>query len=657
MKKTIRIIALLLTLLQLSACAAAGEVPQTVTATPGAGGKPGLAVEELQTGDTLFTDRDLNGTWDDAAATHITLGAAPVIEGDGAEAGANVVTLTNAGVYVLAGEMQGQIAVEAGKNDKLQIVLNGASVTAADGPALYIKTADKVFLTIAGGTANALSDGASYAADEEEPDGAIYSKADLAINGAGTLNVNGAYEHGIVSKDDLILADATFNITAAGDGARGKDCIKAHNATLNITAAGDGMQSNRADDADLGYVLLDGGAYNINAAADGIQAETRLEASGGVFNIVTGGGRAAAPEMTRGGAFPGMPGNAQAAQTTAEKTASAKGLKAGTDITVRGGTYALDAMDDAVHANGSVTLQPESMTIASGDDGIHADGALSINGGTISVTQSYEGLEGNSVTILDGVITVTAFDDGVNAAGGADSAAQGGRYGADQFASDPTKFIDIRGGTLIVDASGDGLDSNGDFRMSGGAVTVSGSADAGNGALDYNGKGEISGGTIIAAGNAAMTQSFSDTSAQCVLAVYYTKTQEEGKGVTLKDGENVLVAFAPQKAYSMAVISAPGMEKGKTYTLYSDNDKLADVTLSGVVTGVDETGEAAGGMGGFGMQGGAPGGRGGRGQANGGGVRPEGTPPAGMQPPEGMPEPPAGGMGQPPQGAPQGGAA
>ena len=56
----------------------------------------------------------------------------------------------------------GQIVVEAGEADKVQLVLNGVSITNSDGPAIEIRSADKVFLTLAEGSENMLSDGEAY---------------------------------------------------------------------------------------------------------------------------------------------------------------------------------------------------------------------------------------------------------------------------------------------------------------------------------------------------------------------------------------------------------------------------------------------------------------------------------------------------------------
>ena len=77
------------------------------------------------------------------------------------------------------------------------------------------------------------------------------------------------------------------------------------------------------------------------------------------------------------------------------------------------------------------------MTITAGDDGIHASGDLIIDSGTYEVTESVEGLEGKSITINGGDITIYATDDGVNA--------------ANANANQDEIFFTMNGGTLNVE--------------------------------------------------------------------------------------------------------------------------------------------------------------------------------------------------------------
>lgn len=581
-----------------------------------------------------YTDEDLDDQWAEEAATVVSLdGSAFSISGPGAAAAGKVLTISKDGIYVLQGTLtDGQVVVEADKEATVKLVLDGADLSCQDGAPLYIKEAGRVILTLADGTVNALTDAETYtyAAGENEPNAALFSKEDLTINGTGSLTVTGRYNNGIASKDDLVIVDGSITVNAAHDGIRGKDSISVRGGTITVTAGGDGLKANNDTDADKGWIALDGGVFTIEAGNDGIQAETALVVAGGSYQIISGGGSAAVSKTDNGG-IPGWDFRPGGTQTTTADTESYKGVKAGTSLTLQGGTFVIDAADDALHANGDVTVSDGSYDLSTGDDGVHADGILSISGGTVVVRTSYEGLEGTDVSISGGDIQVKASDDGINAAGGSDTGEAGGWRGPDSFQSGGNHTVSISGGTVVIDADGDGLDSNGSLTISGGLVLVSGPTNSGNGALDYDGSCTVTGGVLIAAGSAGMAQAPGSSSTQAVLMITYTSTQPAGTLIGLTDAKGGLTAaFSPAKAYQSVIICTPTLSQGERYTLYSGGTcsggdisgyaasgtlsgsaELSTVTLSGVVTSVRSDGSAAGGAGG-GMAPGGGGGFGGR---------------------------------------------
>ena len=571
--------------------------------------------------DDMFTDRDREIGYDDETAGHITLlGDTAQADTDAVTVNGSCVTITDEGTYVVAGTLNdGCLVVRADDTDKVQLVLNGASITCSDSAALYVAEADKVFVTTAAGTQNTLANGGAYAENEEANiDGAVFSRSDLTLNGAGSLAVTAAAGHGIVSKDDLVVTSGSYTITAASHALSGKDSVRIAGGDFTLDAGKDGIHAENADDAQLGYVYLAGGDFVIDAQGDGISAASWLIAEGGSYAITAGGGAAAAEPRTDAG-FGGRGGFDAAAQAvdTADtsNTASTKGIKTGTALTLNGGDYTLDTANDALHTNGDMCVTGGSFTIATGDDGLHADGALAISGGTLTVTESYEGIEGLSVEITGGEIDVTASDDGLNAAGGNDgSGAMGGR---DAFAAEEGAYIAIAGGTIRVNAWGDGLDSNGDLTVSGGQVYVNGPSDAANGALDYNGSASITGGILAAASGAGgMEVNFGDGSAQGSILLSVGQ-QEAGTTLTLADADGtVLLEWQPAKSYNTVVLSCPGLVDGGTYTVTA-GDSAQTVTLDGLIYG-------SGGMGGMG-------GMGGRGGMGADGM----TPPDGAMPGDG----------------------
>ena len=222
----------------------------------------------------------------------------------------------------------------------------------------------------------------------------------------------------------------------------------------------------------------------------------------------------------------------------------------------------------AIHTDGSIAIESGAITISSGDDGIHADSALIISGGEIRIEKSYEGLEAARVGITDGTIYVTASDDGINAGGGNNSSSPAGRPGQGTFAAQTDVEICITGGYIEIDASGDGVDSNGNLYVEGACSWSAAPKNNGNGALDYNGTASITGGMVIAAGSSGMAENFGSASSQCSILYAFDAVQEGGTRLTLCDEDgNVLLSWAPEKAFQTVVLSTPGLLTGSSYQI------------------------------------------------------------------------------------------
>jgi hypothetical protein len=400
-------------------------------------------------------------------------------------------------------------------------------------------------------------------------------------------------------------------VNAVNDGIKGKDAIAVKDGTITVNAGGDGMQSHNDEDVEKGYISIEGGTLAITAGLDGMQAETRLLVSGGEITIVSGGGSA---NSSRDGW--GSWGAGGAADDGAGD--SAKGLKAGVDVTIMGGTISVDSSDDSIHSNGSLSINGGSISLTSGDDGIHSDSTLQINGGDIDIAKSYEGIESAVLTINNGTIHIVASDDGINAAGGNDGSSMDGRPGQNPFELSGDYHLYINGGYIAVDATGDGLDINGPIDMTGGVVIVNGPIANNNGALDYAGAFNITGGFLVTVGSSGMAQAPSASSTQYSVMYNFASPQTAGTIVHIeaKSGEEILT-FAPSKAYQSVVFSSPGLENGSTYVVYSGGSatgtvadslysggtytagaQVAEFTISGMVTSAGAEGGAFPGGGG-----------------------------------------------------------
>ena len=553
--------------------------------------------------DLEFTARDLDVGYEESTAVQVTLSDSGIqVSGDGAEADGTTLTIKEEGTYVISGSLSsGQIVIEADDSAKIHLVLNGVSVRCENSAALLIRGADKVFVTLAEGSENTLESGSEAPSGEDENvDGVIFSRSDLTLNGSGSLTINAGYKHGIVSKDDLVITGGVYNITAVGGGLYGKDCVKILDGTFNLNVEMDGIQSDNEEDADRGFVYIVGGTYDITAGHDGIQAETLLKVADGTINITTGTGSGAA---VNGSSDTDSTSNGSTNVTDSSSSESIKGLKSGSLLEITGGMIVINSEDDSVHSNGSITITAGNLTFSSDDDAVHADENLQIDGGSIQILQSYEGLEGKSVVINDGTISLVSADDGINANGGADSSGFGGfgrGFETDSFGSSETDiYIAINGGEITIDASGDGLDSNGNLYITGGVTYISGPSDSGNGALDYGEgcTGEISGGVLLAVGASGMAENMSSSSTQCTFMQNLDETASGGDTVTITDASgNVLASYTPVRSYQNIIFSCPKLQVEETYTVTAGSQSVA-VEQSDTVVGESS------GMGGMGAPG------------------------------------------------------
>lgn len=500
-----------------------------------------------------YSDYELDDSFDRQSAASITLsGSTAQSNGSGVSINNATVTISKEGCYLISGELEdGQIIVDAGDSDKVQLVLDKASIHCSTGSAILVRNADKVKVTLAADSENELSDGTEYQTDDDNPDAALFSKDDLVINGSGSLTVQGNYKHGIAGNDDLVITGGRLTVNSLSHALRDKDSVAILDGTFVLTSQKDGIQASNTEDSTKGWVQSDGGNFTIQSSGDGIQAETNLSIYDGSFTITSGGGAVNGADHTenRGGGF-GRPGGnrpdsangqtspemssqpAECGQTPSEMpsqpaegeqsssgnesdyselifdpddfddtstddsdtTVSTKGIKAGNALLIQQGTFVIDSADDAIHSNYSVTIDGGSFQLSSGDDGIHAEAYLNINGGTTTIAESYEGLEAAQIHISGGTTQVFSSDDGLNATGGSSfELVDGLLVLKDISSSDTEQTFGGRGGMFEVE-------DNCDITISGGNLTVTTSNGDG---IDSNGSLNVSGGTVLVFGSSS----------------------------------------------------------------------------------------------------------------------------------------------------------
>ena len=523
MKKALSIAVSAAMLFSLSACGSNETIAETPSPTAT---ELQASVETAAVDSSMFTKRDSSTDYDEAAAQYIDLDAQT---GD--------ITLTEAGDYVLSGTLtDGSVIINAPEDAKLHLILNGAHIASQSAAALYVISADKVFVTLTDGSENGISAAGDSAEDDyANVDAAIFARCDISFNGSGSLSVSSAKGRGIVSKDDLVFTGGSYMIQAANHGISGKDSIRIADGSFDLSSGNDACHCS----GDFDFLA---GSMEISAADDGVHSDAALSVSGGSITI----------------------------------SLCYDGLE-GVTVDISGGMIDITSSDDGINAaNGS------SDSAHDGTDGTPAEsagGVTDMSGdppekpdGDSAPDMSCAGMRrpdgGTPPEKLDGSgDTGTASGSTPEAPADMPEAPTnmpGGMGGGDDlFAADSSCLVTISGGTVRINAQGDGIDSNDDLVISGGEVYISGPRNGGDGALDYNGSGTISGGIVVACDMGGMSQNFSDGS-QCSAMISLNGSGE----IRLTDASgNVLLSYTPADDYSCIVVSCPELSEGSEYTL------------------------------------------------------------------------------------------
>ena len=332
----------------------------------------------------LFSKRDLTQSADLSEAVAYTVS-------DGKD-----IAISAEGVYVLSGSAKNvTVVVDAGDEDKVQLVLDGLTVTNDDSPVIYVKNADKVFVTTADGSENSLSVTGAFTADgSTNTDAVIFSRDDLVLNGLGSLEISST-DNGISCKDKLKITGGVLSVSAVDHGIEANDGIAVSDGTVTVTSRQkDGLHAENEDDDKEGWIYICGGTLNVSAADDGLHAVSIVQIDGGSVNI-----------------------------------GAAEGIE-GTWVQINDGEITISAGDDGINGgqkSKSYTVCVEihggelSITMGQGDtDGIDSNGNLTITGGTIRVNAQSPFDYDGTLTHTGGTIIVngTETDQITNQLGG-----------------------------------------------------------------------------------------------------------------------------------------------------------------------------------------------------------------------------------------------
>ena len=364
----------------------------------------------------MFSNRDKEIGYDESECEKITLlGNTAESDSGAVQIDGSIVTITKEGIYLLTGELQGQLVVNADKKDKIQLVMDGVSITNESSAALYVSQADKVFVTTAAGSTNKLETTGEYVAiDEHNVDGAVYARDDITFNGEGSLQVVSATGNGLVCKDDLVITSGSYEITAGKHGVEGKDSVRIANGDIVINAAEDGIHSGNDEDDTVGYTYIAGGDITLTVGDDGIHSDTQLVIAGGKIRV----------------------------------TESYEGLE-GLSIEIAGGEIDVKSSDDGLNAAGGNDGSGMMGRFGENPFAVDEDTKIIISGGKVTVDADGDGIDSNgNLYVSGGEVVVYGPSNSANGALDYDGSAEitggsvialGARGMAQNFGSDSTQ--------------------------------------------------------------------------------------------------------------------------------------------------------------------------------------------------------------------------
>ena len=500
------------------------------------------AAEQTLDAQTHYTNEDL--TWDSSDEKTIDLANPTATDGVSVENG--TITITSGGTYRLTGEYSGQVKIEAAKTDTVRLVLDNAKITNSTGAAINVVSAAEAIIYTAAGTTNTVADEANYTATgDNDPDAAIYSTANLTLAGEGSLSVKGSYEEGIHTTGGLVIASGTLEVNAANTGIKGKDYVDITGGIVNVTAAQDGIKSTNTDDESMGFTRLSAGSVTVSAGDDGLKAPHTLEISGGTLNI--------------------------------EK--SNEGIEA-QYINILDGDVTVNSTDDGINAS----LKDSS-----------SDTSSDTTSGTATAGQQTQ--QNQNGQVQQAPVGGGAAPGGSQGSTGqnqnmpqppTDGAMPGGGGGTFEVVD---AAINISGGTVTVNAEGDGIDSNGTATFSGGTVTVNGPTAGGNNALDSNGDLLLNGGTVTTGSTADMFEAPSSASTSGYLKITDSSALTQGSTVQVTDSSGTVVANykITKSGVQLVLVSNKNIVKGQSYTV-SVTSGSVDAASTTAASGASELG-------------------------------------------------------------------
>lgn len=505
-------------------------------------------------------------SYDESHATQITLAdQTATVTGQGASFSDQTVTITQAGTYVLTGSGKNiKLVVEAADTDQVHLVFQSLTLE-GEGTLLQVNKAQEVVISLVEGSQNALTE--SQASDDEEVKATIHSQVPLTLNGTGNLTLTALTKNALEVEDDLKVLGGTYTVKAANHGFKAEGALDIEAATLTIEAGKDGLHAEHDETTERANISLNPTQLSIAATEDGVDAGNELTIKGGTITV------SQSEEGLEARVIRQLGGDVTIKSSDDGVNASAGSSSKTTDTSATSKTTDASATSNTADTSSSAG----QATTDSGTTSSSASQATADPAATSQADQANKDKNATPPSPPAGQAPPQGGQPPQNGQG------PGGMPPGGQEESDPSLQIILEGGTLTIDAEGDGIDSNGTVSISGGSLVVNGSVQGGNGPLDAAGDITITGGTVWALGTSDMLQGFAQGSTQASITANIAGTAGQTLIILDANGKEVVRQTA-SKDFKAVIMSSADLVDGQTYTIQVEG--TTQTTTAALVTSV-----------------------------------------------------------------------
>ena len=348
----------------------------------------------------------------------------------------------------------------------------------------------------------------------------------LKLNGECKHIIKGGPESSIIFKKSY----GEYLIRALKTAIESDGLLEFNGGVFDIESTdGDAIKSQPEDPISSGKILVNDGTFKIHCFNDAFSAKNNITIVKGAFDIITQEGYDS---------------------ETYNETESSKAFKVtnnetGCEIKIYSGDFNINSADDAFRSNRDITIISGKFTIQTKDDGICAKYNLVLGKKNaplddlyIKILDSYEAIEGMTISIYSGRIVGNADNDGINASGlirkqrrspgnwndskrnhSEWNRTERNRSRDDQWGSqrvpgsnkthigappNDSCIVRIYGGEIYLYTNSDGIDTNGHIYVHGGSINIFSEGKGANEPIDHNGNFTLFNAEILGIGTGGL---------------------------------------------------------------------------------------------------------------------------------------------------------